>query len=79
MASSDAVVARLDALREDVKELKDAVTALDHQIRGNGKPGLILRVDRLERAQASRKWLQRTAIGAMFTLAAERLFSLIWK
>jgi hypothetical protein len=43
---------------------------LDEAIRGNGKPGIQLRLDRLERAQVRRSRLAWLAIGALVTLAA---------
>jgi len=33
-------------------EIKVVMLRLDEAVRGNGKPGLILRIDRLERARA---------------------------
>lgn len=37
-----------DSLHDDIKDIKDMVSALDKSIRGNGKPGLEVRVNSLE-------------------------------
>ena len=42
----------MDRIDAQLVEIKDAVGHIDEAIRGNGKPGLVLRVDRLERSRA---------------------------
>lgn len=49
---------------------------LDEAIRGNGKPGIQLRLDRLESAQAARSRLLWVIIGAAVALAVGGLWRL---
>jgi hypothetical protein len=51
---------------------------LDEAIRGNGKPGIQLRLDRLESSQASRSRLLWLIVGAGVTLAMGGLWKLIF-
>ena len=51
---------KLEALTENVQELTYA-------IRGNGKDGLLTKVDRLEQTEAVRKWTIRALVGSMLT------------
>jgi hypothetical protein len=47
---------------------------LDVAIRGNGKPGIQLRLDRLETAKANKSRLFWLIVGAVVTLAAGALW-----
>ena len=47
---------------------------LDEAIRGNGKPGIQLRLDRLESVRATRSRLLWLAVGAAVTLVLGKLF-----
>jgi len=49
---------------------------LDEAIRGNGKPGIQLRLDRLEAAESARSRLLWIIAGAAVTLAASALWRL---
>jgi hypothetical protein len=49
---------------------------LDEAIRGNGKPGIQLRLDRLETAQANRSRVLWLVIGVAVTLAVGGLWKL---
>ena len=51
---------------------------LDHAIRGNGKPGIQLRLDRLEHAERTRSRLLWLLIGAAATLAVGAGWRLIF-
>ncbi len=51
---------------------------LDEAIRGNGKPGIQLRLDRLESAEATRSRLLWVIAGATVTLALGGLWKLIF-
>lgn len=51
---------------------------MDEAIRGNGKPGIQLRLDRLETAQASRSRLLWLVVGAAVTLAIGGLWKFIF-
>ena len=42
----------LERITAQFDEIKAVLMRLDEAIRGNGKPGLILRIDRLERSRA---------------------------
>jgi len=50
-------------------EIKSKLDKLDEAIRGNGKPGIQLRLDRLESVQATRSRLLWLVVGAAVTLA----------
>jgi hypothetical protein len=52
--------------------------ALDTAIRGNGKPGIQLRLDRLEESQRLRSRIVWLIIGAAITLAASAAWREIW-
>ena len=56
-------------------ELHAKLDRLDEAIRGNGKPGLQRRLDRLEMAEAMRSRLVWLIVGATVTLAA----TVVWK
>ena len=49
---------------------------LDEAIRGNGKPGIQLRLDRLETAQVRRSRLLWMVLGAAVTLAVGTLWKM---
>jgi len=51
---------------------------LDEAIRGNGKPGIQLRLDRLESAEATRSRLLWIIAGSTVTLALGALWKLIF-
>ena len=42
-----------ERISEQFDEIKAVLVRLDDAIRGNGKPGLVLRIDRLERSRAT--------------------------
>ena len=50
---------------------------LDEAIRGNGKPGILLRLDRLEMSEATRRRLLWIIAGAVVTLAVTALWKLV--
>jgi hypothetical protein len=51
---------------------------LDEAIRGNGKPGIQLRLDRLEAAEAMRKRLVWMVVGVGVTLAAMAIWNAVF-
>ncbi|MCG3181848.1 MAG: hypothetical protein BIFFINMI_04283 [Phycisphaerae bacterium] len=51
---------------------------LDEAIRGNGKPGIQLRLDRLEKAEAVRSRLMWIITGSVVTLAVAALWRLVF-
>ena len=61
--------------RNEFAELHAKLDRLDEAIRGNGKPGLQRRLDRLEMAEAVRSRLVWLVAGAAVTLAA----TAVWK
>ncbi len=50
---------------------------LDEAIRGNGKPGIMLRLDRLELSEATRRRLLWIIAGSVVTLAVAALWRLV--
>ena len=59
-------------------ELHTKLDRLDEAIRGNGKPGIQLRLARLEAAEKTRSRLIWLAVGALVTLAATGLWQRIF-
>jgi hypothetical protein len=59
-------------------EIKSKLDRLDEAIRGNGKPGILLRLDRLESAEAVRSRLLWIIAGSTVTLALGALWKLIF-
>jgi len=60
-------------------ELHTKLDRLDEAIRGNGKPGIQLRLDRLESAQVTRNRLLWLIVGATITLAVAGVWKLIFR
>jgi hypothetical protein len=62
---------------QQFKELHDKLDRLDHAIRGNGEPGINIRLDRLEQnAIRHARWMWLIA-GAGVTSMVNILFSLV--
>ena len=59
-------------------ELQAKLDRLDEAIRGNGKPGLQRRLDRLEMAEAMRSRLVWLVVGATVTLAATAVWRYVF-
>jgi len=51
------------------------IDKLDESIRGNGKPGILIRLDRLEQSAKTQSKLIWLIIGAVITVGASYLFS----
>ncbi len=58
-----------DTCRGQFAGLHEKLDRLDESIRGNGKPGLTVRLDRLERSESSRRRMMWIVIGTVATLA----------
>jgi hypothetical protein len=62
------------ALSEHLSNQDRVLSKLEAAVNGNGKPGLLVRVDRLEQQGASDRWARRrvaaAAIGAAFAAVA---------
>ena len=63
--------------RGEFAELHAKLDKLDEAIRGNGKPGIQLRLDRLESAEATRSRLLWIIAGSTVTLALGAIWKLI--
>lgn len=59
-------------------ELHGKLDRIDEAIRGNGKPGIQTRLDRLEQAERTRGRLLWLIAGALVTLAVNGLWSRIF-
>lgn len=53
-----------DRLLDDVGKMQKTITSIKESVCGNGKIGLVVRVDRLEVEAAESRWLRRTRIAA---------------
>ena len=78
-----ALVARLEAQMETLRadqarqhrELVTAIQRLDEAVRGNGRPGLRIEVDRLKQAEQRRQWLMRAILLAIIGLLVDAFWS----
>ena len=64
--------------KDEFGELHAKLDRLDEAIRGNGKPGLQLRLDRLEAAERTRGKLIWIVVGAAVTLAVTAVWDQIF-
>ena len=63
--------------RHELKELSRRIEQLDESIRGNGKPGIQVRLDRLEQIEAGRKRLTWAVVGAFISAGASAVMQLV--
>jgi hypothetical protein len=61
----------------EMAEVHDKLDRLDEAIRGNGRPGLRQRLERLEEAAASRSRLTWIVIGAFVSAGASAVMQLL--
>ncbi len=68
----------LDRLhRQELAEIHVKLDRLDEAIRGNGKPGINARLDRLEATERTRSRLLWIIAGAVVSLAVSALWKLV--
>ena len=60
--------------KDEFASIHTKLDRMDEAIRGNGKPGIQLRLDRLEAAEKSRAKLIWIIVGAMATMAVTSLW-----
>ncbi len=65
---SDGCATQPAECRSQFEHIIDKLDRLDVSIRGNGKPGIERRLDRLERAEATRTRLMWLVVGSVVTL-----------
>ena len=53
------------------------IDQLDEAVRGNGKPGILLRLDRIEQIEAGRKRLTWIVVGAFVSAGASAVMQLV--
>ena len=63
--------------RDEFGSIHTKLDRLDEAVRGNGKPGIQLRLDRLESAELTRSRILWLIAGAAVTLAAASLWRLV--
>ena len=63
--------------KDEFAAINAKLDRLDEAVRGNGKPGIQLRLDRLEAAEAVRSRLLWIIAGAAVTLAVSALWRLV--
>ncbi|MCG3178315.1 MAG: hypothetical protein BIFFINMI_00641 [Phycisphaerae bacterium] len=63
--------------KDEFDSIHSKLDRLDEAIRGNGKPGIQLRLDRLEKAEAVRSRLMWIIAGSVVTLAVAALWRLV--
>ena len=64
--------------KNEFREIHTKLDRLDTAIRGNGKPGIQTRLDRLENAEKTRSRLLWIIAGALVTLAVGATWKLIF-
>ena len=64
--------------KREFAEINAKLDRLDEAIRGNGKPGIQLRLDRLEASEKSRSRLIWVIVGSAVTLAASQVWQRIF-
>ena len=64
--------------KDEFASIHKKLDKLDEAIRGNGKPGIQLRLDRLENAESRRSRLLWLIVGAAVTLAIGVAWKLIF-
>ena len=64
--------------RDEFAAIHEKLDRLDVSVRGNGKPGLQVRLDRLEAAERNRSRLVWLMIGAAVTLAATAVWQQVF-
>lgn len=74
--------AGLNNVAERLKELHTCVDRIEQRIEANmhgdqARPGIVVRVDRLEQAHERSRWLFRLIIGAVITLSVGAVFALL--
>lgn len=67
----------LAAVHDRLGDVDDKLEKLDEAIRGNGKPGLVLRLDRLERSETTRRKIIWMTIGSLVPLIVAAIWRLI--
>jgi len=77
MADLAVLEERLKAMDEKLDDQKKATTDLTHAIVGNGKPGLLMRVDRLEQSKAFVNKVLWVLFGAVISLLATTAHDMI--
>ncbi len=63
--------------RQELAEIHAKLARLDEAIRGNGKPGINARLDRLEASERTRSRLLWIIAGAVVSLAVSALWKLV--
>ena len=63
--------------KDEFGQINDKLDRLDEAIRGNGEPGLKVRIDRLERAEAIRSRLLWLIAASTVTGAVSMVFQLL--
>jgi hypothetical protein len=64
--------------KDEFASINVKLDKLDEAIRGNGKPGIQMRLDRLESAEATRSRLLWVIAGSTVTLALGALWKLVF-
>ena len=70
-----------DRVDKDIAEVKDRLKAIEKELHGpgNGKPGISIRLDRLEKAKHAALWIIRALTTALVIGLITHYFSLIEK
>lgn len=64
-------------LEVKVTHLEKEVQALSESWFGNGKPGVKVRLDRLEQKEEGRKWMERAVLITMLGLVVTTVYNLL--
>ena len=64
--------------RREFKEINRKLDQMDRAVRGNGKPGILIRLDRLEQSESTRNKLLWLIAGSAATVAVGLIWSRIF-
>ena len=68
---------KLHQLADDVGEIKQTLARVDECLRGNGRVGLVTRLDRLEQAHKLIRWLAGTASAGVIALVVKAAWGML--
>ena len=74
-----AILVRVVAIQVEIKHMREDIDQLKRAVDGNGRPGLSVRVDRLERTERRRTWVERIIIAAALLVVVTSGIRLIAK
>lgn len=69
-------VERIEFLEKEIEEIKERIESVTHKFEDNGQPGISTRIDRLERAEATRSKLLWIIAASVVCILIKMLFNI---